>query len=210
GVEILDGIGATEALHIFISNRPGEVRPGTTGVPVPGYEVRVVDDAGAPVASGTPGNLLVRGDSIATGYWCRTEITRRVFQGEWLRTGDTYVEEDGRYRFLGRSNDMIKSGGIWVSPGEVEECLLEHPAVAQAVVVAIPDAEGIDKTVACVVPAPGTTPSAEDLIAHCREHLAAFKRPREVHFLPELPTTATGKIRRFAVRATLTAHPTPT
>ncbi len=148
GVEILDGIGATEALHIFVSNRPGEVRPGSTGVPVPGYDVRIVDDAGAEVTAGTPGHLMVRGDSIATGYWCRTAVTRRVFQGEWLRTGDTYVADaDGGLRFLGRSDDMIKAAGIWVSPSEVEARLLEHPGVAQAVVVAVPDGDGLDKPV---------------------------------------------------------------
>jgi benzoate-CoA ligase family protein len=204
GVEILDGIGATEALHIFVSNRPGQVRPGTTGVPVPGYDVRVVDDDGTDVAAGTPGHLLVRGDSIATGYWCRTAVTRRVFQGEWLRTGDTYVtEEDGGLRFLGRSDDMIKAGGIWVSPSEVEARLLEHPAVAQAVVVATPDGDGLDKPVAGVVRAEGSEVTAEEIIAFCREGLAAFKRPRAVVFLESLPTTATGKVQRYVVRDAL-------
>src|SRR5262249_55688448 len=121
GVDIIDGLGSTEALHIFISNRPGAVRPGTSGTVVPGYEARLVDDAGGPVADGQPGRLLVRGDSIATGYWCRVATTRQVFAGEWLRTGDTYVRsEDGFYTCLGRTNDMIKAGGIWVSPTEVE------------------------------------------------------------------------------------------
>jgi benzoate-CoA ligase family protein len=204
GVEILDGIGATEALHIFISNRPGQVRPGTTGVPVPGYELRVVDDAGADVSRGTPGHLLVRGDSIATGYWCRTAVTRQVFQGEWLRTGDTYViDEDGSYRFLGRSNDMIKAGGIWVSPSEVEARLLEHPGVAQAAVVAVPDGDGLDKPVAAIVRAPGSAVTAEEIVAFCREGLAGFKRPRAVRFVESLPTTATGKIQRYLVREDL-------
>jgi benzoate-CoA ligase family protein len=200
GVEILDGIGATEALHIFISNRPGDVRPGSTGVPVPGYDVRIVDDDGTDVAPGTPGHLLVRGDSIATGYWCRTEVTRRVFQGEWLRTGDTYVREDGGYRFLGRSNDMIKAGGIWVSPSEVESRLLEHPAVAQAAVVAVPDGDGLDKPIAGIVRAEGHDVEADELIAFCKAGLASFKRPRAVFFLDRLPTTATGKIQRYLVR----------
>ncbi len=204
GVEILDGIGATEALHIFVSNRPGEVRPGTTGVPVPGYDVRVVDDAGADVTPGEPGHLMVRGDSIATGYWCRTDVTRRVFQGEWLRTGDTYMaDEDGGLRFLGRSDDMIKAGGIWVSPSEVESRLLEHPGVAQAVVVAAPDGDGLDKPVAGIVRAEGSDVTAEELVAFCREGLAAFKRPRAVFFLDALPTTATGKVRRYVVRDAL-------
>ncbi|GAB3969647.1 benzoate-CoA ligase family protein [Actinoallomurus acanthiterrae] len=204
GVEILDGIGATEALHIFISNRAGQVRPGSSGLPVPGYDVRVVDDAGADVPPGTPGHLLVRGDSIATGYWCRTAVTRQVFQGEWLRTGDTYVrDEDGSYRFLGRSNDMIKAGGIWVSPSEVEARLLEHPGVAQAAVVALPDGDGLDKPVAAVVRAPGDAVTAEEIIAFCRDGLASFKRPRAVHFVDSLPTTATGKIQRYLVRERL-------
>ena len=204
GVEILDGIGATEALHIFVSNRPGDVRPGATGLPVPGYDVRVVDDGGAEVPHGTPGHLMVRGDSIATGYWCRTEVTRRVFQGEWLRTGDTYVaDEEGCLRFLGRSDDMIKAGGIWVSPSEVEARLLEHPGVAQAVVVAVPDGDGLDKPVAGVVRAEGSAVTEAEIVAFCREGLAAFKRPRAVFFLEELPTTATGKIQRYVLRDAL-------
>ncbi|MDN3351251.1 benzoate-CoA ligase family protein [Actinomadura sp. DC4] len=203
GVEILDGIGATEALHIFVSNRPGAVRPGTTGTPVPGYDVRIVDDAGAEVAPGTPGHLMVRGDSIATGYWCRTEVTRRVFQGEWLRTGDTYVDEGGSLRFLGRSDDMIKAGGIWVSPSEVEARLLEHPGVAQAVVVAVPDGDGLDKPVAGIVRAGGSSLTEDEVIAFCREGLASFKRPRAVFFLDTLPTTATGKIQRYILRDAL-------
>jgi benzoate-CoA ligase family protein len=204
GVEILDGIGATEALHIFVSNRPGDVRPGSTGVPVPGYDVRVVGDDGAPVPHGTPGHLMVRGDSIATGYWCRTAVTRRVFQGEWLRTGDTYVaDEDGSLRFLGRSDDMIKAAGIWVSPSEVEARLLEHPEVAHAVVVAVPDGDGLDKPVAGIVRTEGSAVTEEELVAFCREGLAAFKRPRAVVFLDSLPTTATGKVQRYILRDAL-------
>jgi len=201
GVDIIDGIGSTEALHIFLSNYPGEVRPGTTGRAVPGYELRLVDDDGHPVPVGTPGHLHVRGESLTTGYWCRTETTRAAFVGEWMRTGDTYVlDSDGYYTCLGRSNDMIKAGGIWVSPGEVEACLLAQPGVAQAAVVAIPDADGLDKPVACVVAAPGACLDPDTLIAACRESLAAFKRPRHVLIVESLPTTATGKIRRFQVR----------
>ncbi len=201
GVDIIDGIGSTEALHIFLSNRPGEVRPGTTGRAVPGYDLRLVDDAGAEVPAGTPGNLQLRGGSLTTGYWCRTEITRAAFVGEWMRTGDTYVADaDGYYTCLGRSNDMIKAGGIWVSPAEVEACLLKHPSVAQAAVVAVPDETGLDKPVACVVAAPGHTIDADVLIEACRGELAAFKRPRTVLEFDTLPTTATGKLRRFAVR----------
>jgi benzoate-CoA ligase family protein len=201
GVEIVDGIGSTEALHIFLSNRPGGVRPGTTGTAVPGYDLRLVDDDGAEVPAGTPGHLQVRGGSLCTGYWCRTETTRADFVGDWMRTGDTYVvDPDGNYVCLGRSNDMIKAGGIWVSTGEVEACLLRQPGVAQAAVVAVPDSDGLDKPVACVVPAAGATIDPDALIAACRESLAAFKRPRHVLVVDSLPTTATGKVRRFQVR----------
>ncbi|QKW37109.1 benzoate-CoA ligase family protein [Actinomadura sp. NAK00032] len=201
GVEIIDGIGSTECLHIFLSNRPGRVRPGTTGTAVPGYELRVVDDTGADVRPGTPGSLLVKGESIATGYWCRTDTTRKVFQGEWLRTGDTYVvDEDGYYTCLGRTGDMLKAGGIWVSPAEVEARLLEHPAVAMAAVVGLPDADGLDKPVAAVVLKGGAAAEPAELIEFCRAGLASFKRPREVLVVDKLPTTPTGKLRRFAVR----------
>jgi benzoate-CoA ligase family protein len=201
GVDIIDGLGSTEALHIFISNRPGEVRPGTSGTVVPGYQARLVDEAGAPVADGEPGHLLVRGDSIATGYWCRTATTREVFQGEWLRTGDTYIRSaDGFYTCLGRSNDMIKAGGIWVSPMEVEGRLLEHPSVAECAVVGHRNDAGLEEVVACVVPAPGQSVDADGLIAFCREGLATFKRPRQVLALDALPKTATGKIQRVVVR----------
>ena len=201
GVDIIDGLGSTEALHIFVSNRPGEVRPGTSGTVVPGYEARLVDEAGAPVADGEPGHLLVRGDSIATGYWCRTATTREVFQGEWLRTGDTYTRSaDGFYTCLGRSNDMIKAGGIWVSPMEVEGRLLEHPAVAECAVVGHRNDAGLEEVVACVVPAPGQSVDAGELIAFCKDGLATFKRPRQVLALDALPKTATGKIQRVVVR----------
>jgi benzoate-CoA ligase family protein len=202
GVEILDGIGSTEALHIFLSNRPGEVRPGSSGVPVPGYEVQIRDDDGTVIeATGQPGNLFLNGPSTATGYWCRTDATRLVFQGEWLRTGDTYVRnDDGTYSCLGRSDDMLKAGGIWVSPAEVEQRLLEHPDIAEAAVVAARDDLGLDKPVACVVPVPGRTVDGDALVAWCREGLAAFKRPRLVVQVTELPKTATGKIRRNVLR----------
>jgi len=201
GVDIIDGLGSTEALHIFISNQPGAVRPGTSGTVVPGYEARLVDDHDEPVADGHPGRLLVRGDSIATGYWCRTATTRQVFQGEWLRTGDTYVRsEDGFYTCLGRTNDMIKAGGIWVSPTEVEARIVQHESVAECAVVGHRDADGLEEVVACVVPMPGTAVDGDQLIAFCREGLAAFKRPRQVLVLEGLPKTATGKIQRVVVR----------
>lgn len=201
GIDVIDGLGSTEALHIFLSNRPGKVQAGTTGTPVPGYEVRLVDSTGRDVEPGTPGSLLVKGESIATGYWCRTAITRQVFQGEWLRTGDTYVAAaDGSYTCLGRTNDMLKAGGIWVSPTEVEARLLEHPAVTLAAVVGLPDAQGLERPVACVILAEGSVTTPQELIEFCRAGLASFKRPREVLIVDKLPTTATGKLQRFAVR----------
>ncbi|WP_410637058.1 benzoate-CoA ligase family protein [Amycolatopsis sp. lyj-346] len=202
GLEILDGIGSTEALHIFLSNQPGSVRPGSTGVPVPGYSVQIRDETGAVLDTpGRPGELFVAGPSTATGYWARYDTTKLVFQGEWLRTGDSYVRnEDGTYSCLGRFGDMLKAGGIWVSPSEVEERLRQHPAVAEVAVVAAPDADGLDKPVACVVPAPGFAVEPAELIDFCREGLAAFKRPRGVVELTELPKTATGKIRRNVIR----------
>ena len=200
-VEMLDGIGSTEMLHIFISGRPGRTRAGSTGELVAGYDAKILDDDGNPVPDGTPGNLFVRGASAATGYWCRTDTTRLVFQGHWVRTGDTYVRgEDGYFSSLGRTDDIIKAGGIWVSPTEVEERLRQHPEVVQVVVVSVPDEAGLDKPVACAVLAPRATATADDLVAFCREGLAAFKRPRHVLVFDELPTTATGKLQRFRVR----------
>jgi benzoate-CoA ligase family protein len=204
GVDIIDGIGMTEMLHIFLSNQPGAIRPGTTGVAVPGYDLKLVDEetGGEIPGAGVPGTLFVRGASTATGYWARYDASRLVFQGEWLRTGDTYVRDaDGYYACLGRTGDMIKASGIWVSPMEVEARLLAHPAVAQAVVVAAPDADSLEKPVAYVVLAPGAMVTEAELIEHCREGLPSFKRPRAVVFTDGFPTTATGKIRRVELRA---------
>lgn len=201
GVDILDGIGSTEALHIFLSNTEGRVRPGTTGTPVPGYDIELRDEHGRPVPDDTPGALFVRGDSLASGYWCRTDATRLVFQGEWLATGDTYSRSaDGYYTCLGRSNDLLKAGGIWVSPTEVEDRLLRHPAVVEAAVVGVPDSNELDKPVAYVVLAAGAAADEAELVAWCRDGLAAFKRPRAVVVVDELPKTATGKIQRFRLR----------
>jgi len=202
GFPILDGIGATEALHVFLSNHPDDIRPGTTGKAVPGYEVQLRDEAGAPVRRGEPGALFVKGESLAIGYWRRTDATRAVFQGEWMRTGDTYTQDaDGYYVCLGRSNDLLKAGGIWVSPAEVEGRLLEHDGVAEAAVVGVADSAGLDKPVACVVrSAAGATLTADELVAWCRDGLASFKRPRAVVFVDELPKTATGKVQRYRVR----------
>jgi benzoate-CoA ligase family protein len=201
GVDILDGIGMTELLHIFLSNRPGQVKAGTTGVAVPGYDLRLLDENGQECGPGTPGTLFVRGASAATGYWSRYDTSRQVFQGEWLRTGDTYVQDsDGYYACLGRTGDMLKASGIWVSPAEVEGRLLAHEAVAEAVVVAAPDTNGLEKPVAYVVLQPDRSVSEDELIEFCRQGLPSFKRPRKVVFVPGYPTTATGKVRRVELR----------
>lgn len=210
GVDILDGIGSTEALHIFLSNRPDDIRPGTTGRPVPGYRIEIRNSSGTVVAPGAPGDLYVRGESIAAGYWQRPEANHAVFQQGWLRTGDTYVvDESGNYHCLGRSNDLLKAGGIWVSPGEVEGRLLAHPAVAEAAVVGAPGGDGIDRPVAMVVRAPGHDVDASELIDWCRADLALFKLPRIVEFATELPKTATGKLQRYRVREMLAETMTP-
>jgi benzoate-CoA ligase family protein len=207
GHPVLDGIGTSEALHIFLSNRKGEERPGTSGTPVPGYEARLIDEAGALVtAADTPGYLQVRGPSIATGYWSRNDASRAAFQGEWLATGDVYTRsEDGYWTFLGRNSDMIKAGGIWVSPAEVEAVLIEHPDVLEAAVVGARDATGLEQTVAFLVPRQGSTIDPDAIDAHCRARMAAFKRPKRIDIVTELPKTATGKIRRYALRDRLHA-----
>ncbi|GGF57252.1 benzoate--CoA ligase [Marmoricola endophyticus] len=201
GVEILDGIGSTEALHIFLSNAPDDIRPGTTGRAVPGYDLEVRRADGTVADVDEPGALFVRGDSNALGYWRRADASRQVFQGAWLSTGDTYVRDaEGYHRCLGRNSDMLKAGGIWVSPAEVESRLLEHAGVREAAVVGVADDDGLDKPVAVVV-AEGVT--AAELVAWCRQGLAHFKAPRQVVFVEELPKTATGKLQRFKVRALL-------
>ncbi|RZT84304.1 benzoate-CoA ligase [Pseudonocardia sediminis] len=210
GFEVLDGIGSTEALHIFISNVPGKVVPGSSGFPVPGYEAQLRRSDGTVIdGAGESGMLYISGDSICTGYWCRTDVNRLVFHGEWMRTGDQYIRgEDGAYTCLGRADDVLKVGGLWVSPSEVEVRLLEHPALAEAVVVGVPDDDGLDKPIAFVVPRPGQAPDADELIAFCRAGLAAFKRPRAVVTVEELPKTATGKIQRFRLREQAALIPT--
>jgi benzoate-CoA ligase family protein len=205
GVDIVDGIGMTEMLHIFLSNQPGRVRPGTTGVAVPGYELKILGEDGLPVPAGTPGTLYVRGASTATGYWSRFDASRQVFQGEWLRTGDTYVRDaDGFYTCLGRTGDMLKASGMWVSPAEVEARLLAHDAVAQAVVVAGQDTDGLEKPVAYVIRKSGAQVTEDELVAFCRDGLPSYKRPRRVVFVDSYPTTATGKVRRVELRAMAT------
>ena len=187
--------------HIYVSNRPGRCRPGSSGTVVGGYRVRLRDEAGNDVAPGTPGQLWVSGASAATGYWCRTDATRQSFHGEWFRSGDMYVEsEDGFYTYLGRADDMFKVGGEWVAPAEVEGVLIEHADVLEAVVVGATRADGLVEAVACVVPVAGQELEPEALIEHCRGRLAGFKRPRRVLVLDELPKTATGKIQRAVLR----------
>jgi benzoate-CoA ligase family protein len=203
GVDLVNGLGSTETLHIFLSNRPGQARPGSTGTVVPGYEARIMAEDGSLAERGQPGELQVKAPSSAIGYWTRTQANKTVFQGEWLSTGDLFTcEEDGYYTCLGRTTEMIKSGGLWVSPAEVEARLLEHPTVAEVAVVAVPDSDGLDKPVACVVPSPGSQIAAEELIAFCREELASFKRPRHVLTFEALPTNPTGKVEREELRGT--------
>ncbi len=205
GQPVLDGIGSTEALHIFLSNHVDDTEPGTSGSPVKGYEVKLLDESDQLVeAVDQPGYLHVRGPSIASGYWSRTEATQAAFRGDWLRTGDVYVRTPSdHYRFLGRNSDMIKAGGIWVSPAEVEGVLVEHPDVLEAAVVGSRNESGLEIVVAFVVPKAGRSIDAVALDAHCRERMAAFKRPRQVVPQTSLPKTATGKIQRYALRAQL-------
>lgn len=207
GIDLLNGMGSTEALHIFLSNRPGHLRPGTLGLPVPGYELRIQTQDGTTAPPGEIGVLQVRAPSAATGYWCRTTATRTVFQGEWLTTGDLFsTDADGFYVCHGRAGDMIKSGGIWVTPAEVEDRLLAHPTVAAVCVVAAPDADGLDRPVACVIPAQGQPIAPDTLIAFCREALAPHKCPRHVLPFDALPTTGTGKVNRRLVQQEATAR----
>ncbi|MDY7103585.1 MAG: benzoate-CoA ligase family protein [Actinomycetota bacterium] len=208
GHPVLDGIGTTEALHIFLSNTKGATRAGTSGTPATGYEVRLLDENDAEVTDAdTAGFLHVRGPSIATGYWRRPEATDAAFRDGWLRTGDVYTRSaDGYWTFLGRNNDMIKAGGIWVSPAEVEAVLVAHPDVLEAAVVGGRDDEGLETTVAYVVARAGRTIDEGALERHCRERMAAFKRPRRLVVVDELPKTATGKIQRYVLRARESDH----
>jgi benzoate-CoA ligase family protein len=208
GHPVLDGIGTTEALHIFLSNQAGNERAGTSGMAVEGYAIRLISEAGNLVtAPDTPGYLQVSGPSLATGYWCRDAASRAAFQGEWLSTGDVYtVSADGYWTFLGRNNDMIKAGGIWVSPAEVESVLIEHPDVLEAAVVGARDDDGLEVTVAFVIARAGATIDREAIDAHCRSKMAAFKRPKRLIVVDALPKTATGKIQRFELRNQLAAH----
>jgi benzoate-CoA ligase len=201
GCDIVDGIGSTEMLHIFLSNRPGDVNYGSTGRAVPGYTLRLVDEAGADVAPGEIGDLYVSGPSAAVMYWAQREKSRATFQGEWTKTGDKYsVDERGCYVYAGRSDDMLKVSGIYVSPFEVEATLMQHPAVLECAVFGKLDADGLTKTKACVVCKPGHAVLEAELQAFVKDRLAPYKYPRFIEFLDELPKTATGKIQRFRLR----------
>jgi benzoate-CoA ligase family protein len=204
GMEVLDGIGTTEILHIFISNRSGEARAGSTGKIVPGYQARIVDGGGRDLPAGEVGELLIRGDSTASTYWNRHEETRRTMLGEWIRTGDRFhLDGEGYYWFHGRSDDMLKVSGYWVSPAEVEAALMAHPGILECAVVGKEDPEGLVKPLALVVLRPGAEPSREieeEIQALLRGRIASYKCPRWISFVRELPKTATGKVQRFKLR----------
>lgn len=203
-VEILDAIGSTEALHMFIANRPGAVRPGSSGQVLPGYEARIVDENDQPVANGEIGNLLIKGDSVCSGYWNQHEKTKETIQGQWLRTGDKYYRDaDGYYWYAGRSDDMLKVKGSWVSPIEIEGVLVQHPAVQEAAVIGRDNQDQLTRPAAYVVLREGAEPApnlARELQEFVGSKLAGFKRPEWIEFVSELPKTATGKIQRYKLR----------
>lgn len=204
GVEVLDGTGSTEVCHIFLSNRFGQVKPGSTGKAVPGYRIRLLDEDGAPVARGETGNLLVSGGSTASCYWNMREETRKNMLGEWFVTGDRYMEdEDGFYHFRGRSDDMLRVGGKWLAPREVENALEQHPAVAESAVVGRKDQDDLVKPYAFVVLKPGHSPSDElegQIKEFVKEKIAVYKYPRWIEFTEALPRTPGGKVRRFVLQ----------
>lgn len=207
GVDIIDGIGSTEMLHIFLSNRPDRIQYGTTGWPVGGYEVMLRADDGGQVPDGDPGDLYIQGPSSALMYWGNHAKSRETFQGRWTRSGDKYVRNgDGSYTYAGRSDDMLKVSGIYVSPFEVETTLAQHPAVLEAAVIGVADANGLTRTKAFVVCKPGQQVDAATLKAFVKERLAPYKYPRLITFVDELPKTATGKIQRFRLREAEAAH----
>jgi benzoate-CoA ligase len=201
GIDIVDGIGSTEMLHIFLSNRPEAVRYGTTGWPVPGYVVELRGESGEPVPDGEPGDLYIQGPSSAMMYWGNRDKTRDTFQGGWTKSGDKYVHNpDGTYTYSGRSDDMLKVSGIYVSPFEVEATVIQHPAVLECAVIGKADADGLIKTKAYVVLKAGQSVEAEALKLFVKERLAPYKYPRFIEFVDDLPKTATGKIQRFKLR----------
>jgi 4-hydroxybenzoate-CoA ligase len=204
GIDILDGIGSTEMLQTFLSNRPGDVRYGSTGKPVPGYEAKVVDESGAELPAGEIGELLVRGPSSGEGYWNQRARSRRTFAGEWTHTGDKFMrDEDGYYHYCGRTDDMFKVSGMWVSPFEVEAALASHEAVLEAAVIGKQDADGLIKPKAFIVLRNGYAADDglfENLKVHVRDRAGPWKYPRWIEIRSDLPRTATGKIQRFKLR----------
>jgi len=197
----VDGIGSTEMLHIFLANRPGDIRYGTTGKPADGHRVELRGEDGRPVADGEVGDLFIQGPSAALMYWGNRDKTRETFQGGWLKSGDKYVRDaDGYYTYAGRSDDMLKVSGIYVSPFEVEATLMQHPAVLEAAVIGKTDADGLLKTKSFVVLKDGCSATEAELKAFVKQRLAAYKYPRFIEFVDELPKTATGKIQRFRLR----------
>jgi len=203
GLTILDGVGSTEMLHIYCSNRLDDVRPGSSGKPVPGYELKILDEAGGPAPPGEAGDLYVKGDSALALYWAQHEKSKRSVLGEWFFTGDRYrVDEDGFYWYEGRSDDMIKVSGLWVSPIEIESVLLEHPSVAESAVVGI-DVKGFTKIKAFVI-TKGDVGTGDSLVAelqeHCKSRLQRYQFPHLIDFVPDLPKTVTGKIQRYKLR----------
>jgi benzoate-CoA ligase len=204
GVDILDGIGSTEILHIFVTNRQDDIRPGSSGKPVPGYQVKIVDDEGNVVPPGDVGMLMVQGESTCAYYWNKHESTKRTILGPWIRTGDKYrIDEDGYYWYAGRADDMLKVGGIWVSPTEVESTIVEHPDVLECAVVGAEDSDRLVKPKAFVVLKDGVTGSdemTEVIQDFVKGRIAPYKYPRWIEFMDELPKTATGKIQRFKLR----------
>ena len=207
GVEILDAIGSTEALHMFIANKPGAARPGSSGQILPGYEARIVDESGNEVSEGEIGSLLIKGDATCSCYWNQHEKTKETIQGQWLRTGDKYYrDKDGYYFYVGRSDDMLKVKGMWVSPIEIESALLEHPSVQEAAVIGLADQNDLIKPAAYVVLKSGLNDSGklhEELKNHLSSRLAPHKCPQTLEFVNELPKTATGKIQRYKLRSAL-------
>ena len=204
GVDIIDGVGSTEMLHIYVSNRPGDIGLGTSGRPVDGYRIRLVDEQDREVAAGEIGEMQVSGPTMAEGYWNQRDKSRRTFLGEWMRTGDKYTADaEGRYTYAGRTDDMFKVSGIWVSPFEVESALVAHPSVLEAAVVPAEDTDGLLKPKAFVVLKPGQSADerlSEALRVHVKERAGAWKYPRWIVFTDALPKTATGKIQRFKLR----------
>jgi benzoate-CoA ligase family protein len=204
GAPILDGIGSTEMLHIYCSNTLSDLAPGTSGRPVPGYELRLVNQQGIDVAAGEPGDLMVRGDSCAAYYWHQRDKTRFSMRGEWFHTGDRYVVDgDGHYVYQGRSDDMIKVGGLWVSPADVEGCLVRHPEVSEAAVIGV-QIEDVSRIKAFVITTSGAPADpealADELRSWCKEHLRRYEYPHVVTFVEDLPRTPTGKVQRYKLR----------